>query len=86
MTNFIYFLGRFHVLVLHLPIGILLLAALLEVLVRFPRFRPFEPILPTIWLLGANIDQDFTRSFTGDNSFNDIPGFDNPDITFFLGQ
>ena len=53
MTNFIYFLGRFHVLVLHLPIGILLLAALLEVLVRFPRFRPFEPVLPTIWLLGA---------------------------------
>jgi uncharacterized membrane protein len=53
MTDFVYFLGRFHVLVVHLPIGILLLAALLEILVRFRRFRALDAALPTIWLLGG---------------------------------
>lgn len=53
MTEFIYFLGRFHVLVLHLPIGILLLAVFLEVLVRRPRFQALEPSLSIVWLTGA---------------------------------
>ena len=46
--EFVYFLGRFHVLMLHLPVGILCLAVLFEVLVRFPRFRFLEPaVAPT---------------------------------------
>jgi uncharacterized membrane protein len=53
MTELIYFLGRFHVLVLHLPIGILLLAVLLECMVRRPRFQALEPSVPIVWLAGA---------------------------------
>jgi hypothetical protein len=49
----VYLLGRFHVLVLHLPIGILLLAVLLELLALRQRFRALEASLPLIWLLGA---------------------------------
>lgn len=48
-TNFALFLGRFHPLVVHLPIGMLLLAALLE-------FWPGERARPAInvaWGLGA---------------------------------
>lgn len=53
MTEFVYFLGRFHVLVVHLPIGILLLAAFLEALHRHPRFRAIEPAVTLVWLVGA---------------------------------
>ena len=53
MMDLVYFLGRFHVLVLHLPIGVLLLAAGLEVLRRHPRFSGLETALPVIWLAGA---------------------------------
>jgi hypothetical protein len=53
MTEFMYFLGRFHVLVLHLPIGILMLAVFLEILVRRPAFRAIEPAMPVVWLSGA---------------------------------
>jgi hypothetical protein len=49
----VYLLGRFHVLVLHLPIGILLLAVLLELLTLRQGFRALEASLPLIWLLGA---------------------------------
>lgn len=54
MTDLLYFLGRFHVLALHLPIGILLLAVLLECLVRKPRFQNLEPGMPIVWLAGAS--------------------------------
>ncbi len=37
------FFGRFHILVLHLPIGMLLLLAAFEVAVRFKRFKPMAP-------------------------------------------
>lgn len=53
MTEFMYFLGRFHVLALHLPIGILMLAVFLEILVRRPRFQALEPAMPIVWLAGA---------------------------------
>ena len=53
MTDFLYFLGRFHVLLLHLPIGILLLAVLLEFLVRRPRFQNLQAAMPIVWLAGA---------------------------------
>lgn len=53
MTEFVYFLGRYHVLVVHLPIGILLLAAVFEGLSRTRRFAALEPAMPVIWLSGA---------------------------------
>lgn len=53
MTELIYFFGRFHVLVLHLPIGILLLAVLAEILSRRERYRAFQPAVGFIWLAGA---------------------------------
>jgi uncharacterized membrane protein len=51
--DLIFFLGRLHVLVLHLPIGILLLAAVMEGLARTRRFAAVSGALPTIWLAGA---------------------------------
>src|SRR5262245_1934976 len=53
MTDTLYFLGRFHVLILHLPIGILLLAVVLEVASRRKRFRHLGPALDAVWVLGA---------------------------------
>jgi mono/diheme cytochrome c family protein/uncharacterized membrane protein len=51
--EFIWFLGRFHVLILHLPLGVLTLAVVLEILVRFPRFRFLESAVAPIWIAGA---------------------------------
>jgi uncharacterized membrane protein len=51
--DFVYFLGRFHVLLLHLPIGILTLAIVFELLVRFRPFRFLEPVVSWTWLAGG---------------------------------
>lgn len=51
--EFVYFLGRFHVLVLHLPLGILCVAILIEILARWPRFAFLRPSLSVLWLAGA---------------------------------
>ena len=51
--QFVWFLGRLHVLVLHLPLGILTLAVTLEILVRFRRFRFLESALAPTWIAGA---------------------------------
>jgi hypothetical protein len=40
--QFIWFVGRFHVLIVHLPLGIPMLAVALEILVRFRPFRFLE--------------------------------------------
>jgi len=58
MAELIYFLGRFHVLVLHVPVGVLILAIGMEALSRSPRFfvdgrSPLEPAMPLIWGFGA---------------------------------
>ena len=53
MMDFVYFLGRFHVLALHLPIGILLVAVVLETLAWFRRDERLASITPLIWGLGA---------------------------------
>lgn len=58
MDEIIYFLGRFHVLVLHVPVGVLLLAIGMELIARWPRFHvdgrsPIEPAMPIIWGFGA---------------------------------
>ena len=49
----IYFFGRLHVLLLHLPIGILLLAVVLEIVSRQERFRYLQPALGFVWAAGA---------------------------------
>jgi len=53
MDSFVWFLGRFHVLVLHLPLGILTLAVILEVLGRFGSFASVRPALAPLWVAGA---------------------------------
>src|SRR4051812_11215253 len=66
MDDLIYFFGRFHVLLLHIPIGVLVLAIGMEVLARWPRFlvversspsqeprSPLEAAMPLIWGAGA---------------------------------
>ena len=53
MSQTLLFLGRFHVVVLHLPIGILLLAAVAELLARRPRHASLQPALGFLWLAGA---------------------------------
>ena len=47
--DFLYFLGRFHVLVLHLPIGIVLIAIVLDFIARRPRFRPLAAASAFLW-------------------------------------
>jgi uncharacterized membrane protein len=53
LTEFIWFVGRFHVLVVHLPLGILTLAVALEILVRFRPFKSLESALAPVWIAGA---------------------------------
>ncbi len=53
MQDFIYFLGRFHVLVLHLPIGIILAAVALDWSARSERFRALGAVSPFLWALAA---------------------------------
>lgn len=52
--QFVYFLGRFHIVVLHLPIGILLAASVLEYLARrHDKLRVLDSALPWLWGMGA---------------------------------
>lgn len=52
-SDWILFFGRFHPLVLHLPIGFLLIAFLLETLSRFRPFTLYKPAVLLILGLGA---------------------------------
>ena len=47
------FFGRFHPLMVHLPIGFLILAVVMELSSRLPRFEALRPAIPFAWLLGA---------------------------------
>ncbi|HEY7670994.1 MAG TPA: DUF2231 domain-containing protein [Gammaproteobacteria bacterium] len=47
--DFIFFLGRFHVLVLHLPIGIIVALFVLEWLARKPRYAHLETASSFLW-------------------------------------
>ncbi|MEO9892463.1 c-type cytochrome domain-containing protein [Aurantibacter sp.] len=51
--DFLKFLGRFHPLVVHLPIGFLLLAIIAQFATRWPKFNPIKPFLIYLWGLGA---------------------------------
>jgi uncharacterized membrane protein len=47
--DFVYFLGRFHVLVLHLPIGIIVALFVLEWLSRKDKYRYLDAASPFLW-------------------------------------
>jgi uncharacterized membrane protein len=49
MQDFLYFLGRFHVLALHLPIGIILVAVALDWVARRERYRSLAAVAPFLW-------------------------------------
>jgi uncharacterized membrane protein/mono/diheme cytochrome c family protein len=51
--DLILFFGRFHPLVLHLPIGFLLIAFILEIISRFEKFRAYRPAVGFVLFLGA---------------------------------
>jgi uncharacterized membrane protein/mono/diheme cytochrome c family protein len=53
MQEFGFFLGRFHVLALHLPIGIIIAAVVLDWLARRPRYAPLAGAAPLLWGLAA---------------------------------
>jgi uncharacterized membrane protein/mono/diheme cytochrome c family protein len=49
MRDFVFFLGRFHVLALHLPIGIVIAAVVLDWLARRPRHVALAQASPFLW-------------------------------------
>ena len=74
--QFIWFLGRFHVLVLHLPLGILTLAVTLEILTRFKPFQFLKSALAPTWIAGAvtalaTVALGFMHA--SEDSFQDMP-------------
>ncbi len=69
--GFINFVGRFHVLIVHFPIGVIALAALMEVLSHFTAFSHLSRSLPfVLWLsflgsVGATVVGYFLMSAEG---------------------
>ncbi len=53
VSDFVLFLGRFHPLVVHLPIGFLLFALILEVTERFTKNKALSAAVPIALLAGA---------------------------------
>src|SRR5262245_696567 len=53
MQDFVFFVGRFHVLVLHLPIGIIIAAIGLDWASRRPRFAALSQASPFLWAAAA---------------------------------
>ena len=52
-SDILIFFGRFHPLVVHLPIGFLLLAVIAQVATRWPKFKGLAPYTSYLWGLGA---------------------------------
>lgn len=52
-SDLVLFFGRFHPIILHLPIGFLLIAFVLEILSRFKRFEAYKPAVGFVLFLGA---------------------------------
>lgn len=52
-SDFMIFVGRFHPLIVHLPIGFLLLASIAHFTTRWPKFYAIKPFLKYLWGLGA---------------------------------
>ncbi len=53
LTDIVLFFGRFHPLVVHLPIGFLMLAGLMEIAGRYPKYKMLEAAVPFTLLLGT---------------------------------
>jgi uncharacterized membrane protein len=53
VPDILIFFGRFHSLVVHLPLGFLVLAILLELIIRFRNQHQFRPLVKFIWLLST---------------------------------
>ncbi len=53
VSDIVIFIGRFHPLMVHLPIGFLTLAIILELISHRTGFEKFATVLPFIWLLGT---------------------------------
>lgn len=75
--DFLVFLGRFHPLVVHLPISFLLLGALLEVLSRMKRYAELRPAVSFVLFLGAisaviAVFAGLLLSITGDYGGDDL--------------
>ena len=75
--DFLVFLGRFHPLVVHLPISFLLLGALLEVLSRMKRYAELRPAVSFVLFLGAisavfAVIAGLLLSITGDYGGDDL--------------
>jgi uncharacterized membrane protein len=52
-SDIVLFFGRFHPMILHLPIGFLFIAFALEILSRFKKFRQYKPAVGFTLLMGA---------------------------------
>lgn len=52
-SDVIMFFGRIHPLVVHLPIGFLLLAGLAEISTKWPKFQPIKVFTQYLWGLGV---------------------------------
>ncbi len=53
LVDIVLFFGRFHPLIVHLPIGFLMLAAIMEVASRYPKYKALEAAVPFTLLLGT---------------------------------
>jgi uncharacterized membrane protein len=53
VPDILIFFGRFHSLVVHLPLGFLVLAIILELVIRFRNQQQFRPLVRFVWLLSA---------------------------------
>ena len=53
MQDFVFFVGRFHVLALHLPIGIVIAAVVLDWVARRPRYAALAQASPFLWGVAA---------------------------------
>jgi uncharacterized membrane protein len=74
--QFVWFVGRFHALFVHLPLGILTLAVVLEILSRFRPFKSLESAIAPAWIAGAitalaTVALGFMHAT--EESFEDIP-------------
>ena len=52
-SDIVLFFGRFHPLILHIPIGVLIIAFVLEVISRFKRFKHYKTAVGLVLFLGA---------------------------------
>ena len=53
LPDILTFFGRFHPLVVHLPIGFLLMAVLVQFSTKWPKFSPLQTYVTYLWGLGA---------------------------------